>query len=248
MHLRHEHAEFDIPTLQKFVRTYPLGQFTTSLPHPSHPTLQISHIPFILDSEPGSGVLRGHIARINPQSKVLIDTLRQRPAVNGDAGSSGSPGNTEIDEEVLVMFNAPVNAYVTPRFYTTTKPATGKVVPTWDYAAVQAYGKLKVYHSATRETDEFIHRQMGDLNAWGEETVPGQKWGLDDAPADYLAARRKAVIGLEIRITRLEGRFKLSQERDQGDRSGVISGFKGLGTEDGRVMAEMIEEKGKGLP
>ncbi|ORX36638.1 transcriptional regulator PAI 2-type [Kockovaella imperatae] len=236
MHLRHEHAVLDIPTLERFIRDNPLGLFTTSIPHPEHATLQISHIPFILDhADPESssaGRLRGHIARANPQSKSILDLVR-------------SIGRDELDEEVLIIFNAPVNGYVTPRFYTSTKPTSGKVVPTWDYAAVQVYGKLKVHQASTRESDEFIHQQMLDLNAWGEDTVPGDKWKLSDAPEQYLALRRKAVIGIEIQVTRMEGRFKLSQEREDGDWHGVVEGFKSLGTVQGDRLASMIAGCGK---
>ena len=96
MYIRPVHAELDVPTLQEFIRKYPLGLFTTSINHPDHPTIQTTHIPFVLDvpnspfphndpspegdetysvSPPNLGTLRGHMARANPQTKAMISSL-----------------------------------------------------------------------------------------------------------------------------------------------------------------------------
>lgn len=82
------------------------------------------------DSEAGLGRLRGHIARQNPQSKAIIEYL------NAESSDVTSSPKTHLEEDVLVIFNGPVHHYVTPKFYTETKPTSGKVVPTWDYEAV----------------------------------------------------------------------------------------------------------------
>ncbi|KAI0072251.1 hypothetical protein K474DRAFT_1728385 [Panus rudis PR-1116 ss-1] len=248
MYIRPVHAELDLRTLHQFIRQYPLGLFTTAIPHPTHATLQTTHIPFVLDSptdydtDSSRGVLRGHMARANPQCKAIIDSLVES-------------GADELKDEVLVLFNAPVHSYVTPKFYVETKPADGKVVPTWDYAAVQVYGRAKVYHVNNEATSAFLQRQVEDLTNQQESAVveaaskrgkvEGEQWEVDDAPKKYVDLLKKAIIGLEIRIERIEGRFKLSQENSDGDWRGVVEGFKGLGTEEGQKMAEMIQERGE---
>ncbi|KAK1494747.1 transcriptional regulator [Colletotrichum tamarilloi] len=100
-----------------------------------------SHNPFVLDAQDESsdfelGRLRGHLARANPQSKDIVEELSR--------GESGTAVIT-LQRNVLVVFTSPVQHYVTPRFYTEKKPVNGKVVPTWNYSAVQVYGKATVY-------------------------------------------------------------------------------------------------------
>ncbi|KAI0104103.1 transcriptional regulator PAI 2-type [Nemania sp. FL0031] len=122
MYLRGVHAESSIRVLRQLVRDHPLGVLTTAIRSKLAPFILSSHIPFLLDvedenSEEELGVLRGHIARQNPQSKVLIEAAQ---------ASSASTPNV-LEEEVLVLFTAPAQHYVTPKFYKETKPTTGKV-------------------------------------------------------------------------------------------------------------------------
>lgn len=215
---------------------------TTAIPHPRFDTLQTSHLPFVLDVPPTSahsggdspppplGTLRGHLTRINPQALALIDKLREA-------------GTQVWSEDILILFNAPVNHYVPPRFYVETKPTTTKVVPTWNYAAVQVYGRVKVYHSRTPETSDFLQQQLTDLVELMEPKHGGE-WRITDAPAAYIEGRKPGIVGIEIEITKMEGRFKLSQEREDGDWKGVVDGFRGLGTDAGVCMARMIEARG----
>ncbi|KAI0682290.1 putative FMN-binding domain-containing protein, partial [Cerioporus squamosus] len=157
MYLRAVHAEHDIPTLREFIRANPLGIFTTAIDAPDFPFLQSSHIPWLLDVPPDAketdlGTLRGHMARANPQVKAMIAELT-------------SSGSRTLSRDVLVLFNLPAHHYVTPKFYTETKPATGKTAPTWDYAAVQVYGRATVYFDAkAEETDAFLSRSLRDLS------------------------------------------------------------------------------------
>jgi transcriptional regulator len=208
-----------------------------------------SHIPWILDVEDESsetelGTLRGHLARANPQSKTMIDFLE------ADSKSSGSV----LEEEVLVLFTATQHHYITPKFYTETKPDTGKVVPTWNYAAAQAYGKAKIYFdSKSPETSAFLSQQIRALSQHAEETIMGYDskegrtgaWKVDDAPEKYIELLQKAIIGIEIKLDRLEGKFKMSQESTQGDREGVIKGFEALGSDGGDRMAKTVKERGE---
>lgn len=251
MYLRAAHAETDVATLQQFIRDNPLGILTTAIPSPNYPLLQCSHIPLVLDVEdrheddsqdgqnPHLGVLRGHIARQNPQAKAIMESLS-----SGKTSSSG-----QLESEVMVLFNGPANYYVTPKFYVETKPATGKVVPTWNYSAAQAYGRATVYHDASSpETDAFLSTQVDDLSRYAETAIMGheqQPWRVADAPEGYLQILKKNIIGIRIEITRLEGKFKMSQELPRGDREGVIEGFNAMGTDVGREIAETVRKRGE---
>jgi transcriptional regulator len=251
MYLRVVHAEFDVRTLRAFIIQNPLGLLVTALSSADFPTLQCTHVPWILDiqdheSETELGVLRGHLARANPHSKAL-----------SEAAKAGSPKGTNgfLEKEVTVVFNGPAHSYVTPKFYVETKPATGKVVPTWDYSAVQVYGKAKIFFdSSSEETGAFLQTQVTDLTNHMEEDVFPQMsktsreatpWKVSDAPPEYVQALKKSIIGIEITVERLEGKYKMTQEMGQGDRAGVIEGFEGLDTELGCLMAKTVTERGE---
>ncbi|KAI1369190.1 transcriptional regulator PAI 2-type [Xylaria arbuscula] len=248
MHLRADHVESSIPVLRKLVRDNPLGVLTTAIRSSIAPFIQSSHIPFILsvddeDSKEELGVLRGHVARQNPQSKVMIEAAQ--------ASQSSEPN--VLEEEVLVLFtSAAQQHYVTPKFYTETKPVTGKVVPTWNYAAVQAYGRAKIYWDHKSEDSiAFLSKQIAELSEHAEASVMGftgkgdrqGSWKVSDAPERFIELLRTNIIGIEIKIDRLEGKFKMSQEMSLGDREGVIKGFAGLGTETGTAVSKLVKER-----
>ncbi|KAJ6446437.1 hypothetical protein O9K51_01210 [Purpureocillium lavendulum] len=241
------HEEKDVPVLQRLIREYPLGVITTAIPSEKHPLILSSHIPWVLDVDSdltaaGLGRLRGHIARQNPQSQVMMKAA---------VPSSDGVGHT-LEQEVLVLFTAAPHHYVTPKFYVETKPTTAKVVPTWNYAAVQAYGKAKIYFdSSAAETSSFLGRQMHDLSEHTETSImdytgkgdrPGP-WQVADAPERYIELMKKNVIGIEIAIDRLEGKFKMSQEMRMGDRMGVVDGFARMDSEVGKTLADIIKER-----
>ncbi|KAG2421863.1 hypothetical protein HFD88_005839 [Aspergillus terreus] len=247
MYLRAIHAEGQITVLQQLIKDNPLGILTTAIKSSSYPLIQSSHIPFVLDvpdTSDGSvsnGVLRGHMAKQNPQAKVLMEAL----AAQHEQGGSQS---LELSDEVLVLFNAPHHHYVTPKFYTETKPTTAKVVPTWNYAAAQAYGKIRIYcDSKSEQTGAFLQKQIEDLSRQSETSIMGytSPWSVSDAPSNYIEIMKKNIIGIEITIDRLEGKFKMSQEMGQGDREGVIRGFEALDTEVGKGIAQMVKERGE---
>lgn len=248
MYLRAVHAETSIATLRQLVRSNPLGVLTTAIPSKRYPTILSSHIPWVLDVEDESsetelGILRGHLARANPQSKTMIDSLE----------GASRPSGSCLEEEVLVLFTVSTHHYITPKFYTETKPESGKVVPTWNYAAAQAYGKAKIYFdSKSPEGSAFLSQQIHDLSQHAEASVMGYDgkegrqgaWKVADAPEKYIELLQKAIIGIEIKLERLEGKFKMSQESTHGDRDGVIKGFEALGSEIGTMMASLVEERG----
>ncbi|KFY72551.1 hypothetical protein V499_07299 [Pseudogymnoascus sp. VKM F-103] len=251
MYLRGIHAEAHIPALQQLIRENPLGILTTAIRSPQHPLILASHIPFVLDVPEtadgtlSNGILRGHIAKQNPQAKVLMEAVAARKEQGHDT--------LELLDEVLVLFNGPHHHYVTPKFYVETKPDSGKVVPTWNYSAVEVYGKVRVYcNSQSDETSSFLRKQLGDLTQQSESLIMGytggdksSPWEVSDAPSPYIEIMKKNIIGIEIRIDRLGGKFKMSQELSKGDREGVINGFENLGTEVGEGIAKTVGERGQ---
>ncbi len=163
--------------------------------------LVASHVPLLLDPAPAPfGTLIGHLARPNPQA-------------------AGSPPAVEA----LAIFQGP-DAYITPNWYP-TKREGGKVVPTWNYVAIHAYGPLRFFdeparllHIVTRLTDR-------------HEQARAAPWTVADAPADFIAGMLRGIIGFELPVARLEGKWKMSQNRPPADRAGVIAGL----TEEGRA-------------
>ncbi|OJJ71066.1 hypothetical protein ASPBRDRAFT_126631 [Aspergillus brasiliensis CBS 101740] len=258
MYLRAVHAESYIPALHQLIRENPLGILTTAIKSPLYPLLQSSHIPFILDipsstaddSSDGivpNGTLRGHMAKQNPQAKALMEALAAQQQQQGN-------NSLELEDEVLVLFTSEHHHYVTPKFYTETKPATGKVVPTWNYAAAQVYGKIRVYcDSKSEETGTFLQKAVEDLTRQSEGSIMGYTgtdgrpgpWKVSDAPVSYVEILKKNIIGIEIRIERLQGKFKMSQEMGKGDREGVVSGLEALETDVGKGVAQMVRERGE---
>lgn len=256
MYLRADHAELDPGTLRSFVQEYPLGILTTAIRHEGQPTIQSTHIPWVLDlpelgsnTEVGTGlgVLRGHLARNNPQAKALIAASK---AAELNADGAGM-------DEILVLFHHPAaNAgYVTPQWYTESKPKTGKVVPTWNYCEVFAYGTIRVHHSSTDPAAvAFLRKQITDLTRQQEATfvqsrevdAGADSWKVSDAPKSYIDILRKAIIGVEVNITRLAGRFKMSQESSEADREGVAQGFDSLiARQEGAQIAALVRERGQ---
>ncbi|EWZ97324.1 hypothetical protein NW765_004301 [Fusarium oxysporum] len=246
MYIRAAHAETDLRVLRRLIHENPLGMLTTGIKSQTHSFLQSSHIPFLLDvqdesSETELGRLRGHLARQNPQSKAMIEHCTSNPSLK-----------SYLEDEVLVIFTKSTHHYVTPKFYTETKPANGKVVPTWNYAAAQVYGKARIYYENNEETSSFLGKAISDLTDHNERNTMGytggerpSQWKVSDAPEKYVELLKRNIIGIEIEVTKLEGKFKMSQEMGEGDREGVIKGFEGLGTEVGDEIARVVKERGE---
>ena len=157
--------------------------------------LQASHLPLLLSSDQGeNGTLYGHFAKANPQWKELQ---------NG--------------AEALVIF-AGADAYVSPGFYP-SKAEHGKVVPTWNYVAVHAYGTAEVFTDADRL------RTLVSALTDRHEADRASPWKVADAPADYIDGMLKAIVGFALPIQRLQGKRKLSQNRNAADITGVREGL-----------------------
>jgi transcriptional regulator len=141
---------------------------------------------------PDKSKLHGHIARVNPLVKI--------------AGSNQS--------QVTAIFHGP-NAYVTPAWYP-SKKETGKVVPTWNYAVVHAQGTLTLIEDA-----QWLRNHVAQMTNIHEPTYQSN-WKLDDAPEEYIQMMLRAIIGIEINVESLTGKFKLSQNRPPEDYAAVV--------------------------
>ncbi|KAF2446516.1 hypothetical protein P171DRAFT_453874 [Karstenula rhodostoma CBS 690.94] len=247
MYLRDVHAEKHKPTLYQFIKENPLGLLTTALDSKTFQFLQSSHVPWVLDTPEGedttkSGTLRGHIARANPQAKSIIEAAKE-----AQDGQTNTDGSYCLTRDVLVMFNGPAHHYVTPKFYTETKPATGKVVPTWNYSAVQVYGRATIFYETKADsTHAFLDKQIRDLTNHNEVETMGNKekpWVVEDAPESYVEILKKAIVGIQIEISDIGGKWKMSQELPVGDQGGVVNGFAKLDTELGKEMSETVKAR-----
>jgi len=119
--------------------------------------------------------------------------------------------------ECLVVFQG-AESYITPTWYP-SKEATHKVVPTWNYEMVQVRGKPKVIESA-----EWLKAQVAELTNLMEQKR-AESWDIADAPADFIESQLKAIVGLEIEITEIKGKWKMSQNRSPEDVKGVVEGL-----------------------
>ena len=195
------------------IKAHSLGLLITAGPE----GLQANYIPFLIDAQASdNGTLRAHLARANPQ-------LRELAAV----------------EECLVVFQGP-QAYVSPSLYP-SKRETGKVVPTWNYTTVQAWGRPRVMDDAN-----WIRGQIDDLTRH-KEADRAAPWNVADAPDTFLTSQIKAIVGLEIPILRIEGKWKVSQNRVATDAAGVAAGLRGEG-EEADAMAGLVAERMKIAP
>ncbi|MFD2368102.1 FMN-binding negative transcriptional regulator [Pseudoduganella sp. GCM10020061] len=163
---------------------------------------------------------------------------RAGPTANGTlighvARSNPMLENLALDVDVLAIFHGP-QAYVSPSWYP-TKAEHGKVVPTWNYAVVHAHGRLIVH-----DDPAWVRAHLTSLTEQMESGF-AQPWGLQDAPADFIDKLVGAVVGIEIEVTRLEGKWKASQNQPAPNRQGVIDGLLGRDTPSGCPMAALMK-------
>lgn len=161
-----------------------------------------SHLPLLVDPDPAPyGTLVGHLARANPQ------TSESEPSV-----------------QAMVMFHGP-DGYISPSLYATKKD-TGKVVPTWNYVAIHAYGTLEFFDDPGRLLD--VVTRLTERH----ESTRVKPWAVSDAPADFVQGMLRGIVGLALPIARLEGKVKMSQNRPAIDHAGVIEGLRAEGRGD----------------
>ena len=136
--------------------------------------------------------------------------------------------------EVLVVFQG-ADHYITPSWYQ-TKQETGRVVPTWNYVMVQARGRPKVIEDAA-----WLRAQIEALTNRQEGARPAP-WAVGDAPEAFIEMQVKAIVGLEVEIAHIAGKWKASQNRPAADRAGVIAGLEDIGDEAAATMASIVRE------
>lgn len=173
--------------------------------------LTANHLPFVLDTRSGD------------HGRLLGHVARKNAVWH----------NHDPDLETLVVFQS-AEAYITPNWYA-TKRETGEVVPTWNYAVVHAYGPLIVHDDI-----KWVRGQAGMLTKQQEAPQP-TPWKMADAPPAYTAANLEQIVGIEISITRLIGKFKASQNRRAVDRDGAINGLRETADPGNVAMADLMD-------
>ena len=174
--------------------------------------LYASHLPTVLKDDGPCGVIECHLARANPHWREL-------------AG-----GN-----EALMIFQGP-EGYITPSWYP-SKARHGKVVPTWNFAVVHAYGRPEVM-----EEKDWLLRHVTELTAQ-QERNEAKPWAPTDAPGSYINVMLRGIVGFRFAITRLKGKWKMSQNRELQDQVGVAKGLSARAAGDDLEMAEIVSRR-----
>jgi transcriptional regulator len=206
----------DRDALHGVIRAHPLGLLVTS----GTGGLMANPVPFILHDDIGTyGTLRAHLARPNPQWREI---------------ATGA--------EVLVVFQG-ADHYITPAWYA-SKKEHGKVVPTWNYVTVQVRGTARAIEDAA-----WLRAQLDSLTGVHEGSLATRRqdheaWAVGDAPDAFVAAQMRGIVGIEIDITDMAGKFKVSQNRPEADKQGVFKGLAAQAESEAQAMAKLVEERG----
>ncbi|WP_158942576.1 FMN-binding negative transcriptional regulator [Granulicella sp. S190] len=177
-----------------------------------------------------SGLFATHIPMVLERQGDTLGRLRCHISRANPQWREFSPGI-----EALAIFSGPQH-YITPNWYP-EKQENGKVVPTWNYAVVHAHGHLNVIQDLN-----WLRSHLESLTTVHEAGSP-VPWKIEDAPADYIASQIKGIVGLEMVITRLEGKWKASQNRSEPDREGVANGLAELNTSESLAMKSLVERR-----
>jgi transcriptional regulator len=212
MYIPSAFREDDLDALHEMVHRARLGVLVSSGPE----GLMASHVPMLLDRDAGPyGTLTCHLARANVQSR--------------DLRRAG---------EVMIVFRAE-DAYVSPSWYA-TKSETGKVVPTWLYVAVHAYGRPRVID------DPHALRTIVTRLTQKHEAPRRDPWAVTDAPESYITALLGGIVGVEIPIARIDGKWKLDQDASDADVRGTIDGLRSSEDRRDRETADAMERRRNG--
>ncbi len=156
-------------------------------------------------------------------------------SIIGHVARSNSQWSEKTNQEALFI-SAPVDSYISPSWYA-SKQEHGKVVPTWDYMLAHVYGNLIIHDDIN-----WLRKAVSDLTDSFEADRP-KPWKLDDAPGDYVAGQLRAIVGVELKVTRLEVSFKMSQNKNKTDLDGVLTGLRADNREDAATKIEDLWPK-----
>lgn len=195
----------DTSELYEMMRQCRLANFITATSAGPMATL----LPMFLDEKEGeNGTLYGHLARPNPQWQA------------------------DVVGHGIALFVGP-DAYVTPSWYA-SKAEHGKVVPTWNYTAVQASGPVEFFDDAERLLN--VVTRLTDIHEGTRQT----SWAVTDAPQAYIKAQLRGIVGLRIPVAALQGKRKMSQNRPEADRRGVKQGLAMSGSSTDHTVSDLI--------
>jgi transcriptional regulator len=212
MYLPKQFEETRTEVLHGLVRKRPFGTLVVM----TSEGLSVDHIPFLIDEAPGPfGVLRGHVARANP---ILKSTL--------------------LDVDAVAIFQGP-DHYITPSWYA-TKKETGKVVPTWNYVVVHAYGRPRFI-----DDEPWLRAHVNHLTQH-HEGARDPAWKVSDAPEDFVSKIIGGIVGVEMSVARLSGKWKLGQNRPDADRLGMVDGLLRENEASADALAALIRNSGNG--
>jgi len=191
------------------MRAHPFATLVTHGPS----GIVATHLPTVLKVDDGSplGRIECHVARPNPQWRDFA-----------------------ADMDALMIFQGP-EAYIRPGWYP-SKAEHDKVVPTWNYAVVHAYGRLE-----SVQDPAWLLAHVTELTQQ-QEAPYAAPWRTTDAPENYLAMMARGIVGLKFAITRLEGKVKMSQNREPRDRAGVVQGLADRATGHDSEIASLVEK------
>lgn len=202
--------ETDLNALTLHIDRHPLAVLVQL----SSDGLNANHIPLLWHDDGSEfGALRGHVARANPMWRDFDENLN-------------------VNHNILAVFQGD-SAYISPSWYA-TKAENHKVVPTYNYATVHAHGELVVHNDAA-----WLLQLLNDLTDKHEAKFD-TPWSVNDAPADYITRMIKAIVGIEIRITRLSGKWKVGQDEPSANQRSVLNALHSTGD---TAMATLVEKK-----
>ena len=195
----------DVPRMHALMRARPFAALVTA----GASGLYASHFPTVVKDVAPFGVVEFHLARANPHWKELAE------------------GN-----EALMIFQGP-EGYITPGWYP-SKAQHGKVVPTWNFAVVHAYGRPEAMQDAA-----WLRQHVTELTAQ-QERDQEKPWAPSDTPDTFIGAMVRGIVGFRLVISRLEGKWKMNQNRETQDRLGVVKGLGDRGRADDLEMADFV--------
>jgi len=205
MYLPEQFRIDDVRQLDALMRARPVATLVSA----GAAGLMATHLPTVLKDDGPYGLIECHVARANPHWREF-------------AGGA----------EALMIFQGP-EGYITPNWYA-SKAEHGKVVPTWNYAVVHAYGRAEAMDDVA-----WLRRHVGELTVQ-QEKREAKPWEVTDAPDSYIAGMVRAIVGIRLPIARLEGKWKMSQNREIKDRKGVVAGLGVRGEGDDAAIADIV--------